>query len=124
MARYRDNAPVGHTCPLIDGIISRMESAVNEAEYIYKNTEDEDAKDGSDSIIHELSFAIKEIEDIRSANSELRDWGNELHNRVEGLEEDIDDAIRDKEYLQEEIDDLKAKIEELEAELGDVDIKL
>ena len=117
MARYNDNAPIGHTCPIIDSVIGKMESAKNEADYISKHPE-EDSIEEANTILGELIDAIKEIEDVRSANSELRDWGNEEYNRAEEAEGERDEAIKDKEYLQEEIDELKAKIEELEYNLG------
>ena len=119
MARYNDNAPIGHTCPIIDNVIGKMESAKNEAEYIFKHPE-EDSSEEANTILGEMVDAIKEIEDVRSANSELRDWGNEEYSRAEEAEGERDEAIKDKEYLQEEIDELKAKIEKLENQLNEV----
>jgi chromosome segregation ATPase len=116
----RDNAPIGNTCPIIDSVIGYMESAKGEAEYIKKNPEI-DSSDEAVNIIGELASAISEIENVRDANSELREWGNNEYERAESAEGERDDAIRDKEYLQDEIDELKAKIEELEAELSAVE---
>lgn len=121
MARHNDNAPIGHTCPIIDNVIGKMESAKNEADYISKHPE-EDSSEEANTILGELVDAIKEIEDVRSANSELRDWGNEEYNRAEEAEGERDEAIRDKEYLQEEIGELKAKIEEMETQLSEVEM--
>ena len=58
--------------------------------------------------------AIAEIEEVRDANSSLREWGNEEYNRAEEAEEERDQAIRDKECLEEETEELRAKVEELE----------
>ncbi len=115
----RDNAPIKHTCPTIDNIIGKMESARGEAEYISKHPE-EDSTDEARTIIDELCDAISDMENIRSDNSELRDWGNEEYERADYAEGERDDAIKDKELLQEEIEELKAKIDELENELSAV----
>jgi len=115
----RDNAPIGNTCPTINEVISNMESAKGEAEYIRKN-KDEDSTEEANTIISELESAINDMENIRNDNVELRQWGNDEYERAESAESDRDDAIRDKEYLQEEIDELKQKIEELECELSEV----
>ncbi|MFV0556976.1 MAG: hypothetical protein ACK5LM_07755, partial [Lactovum sp.] len=58
----------------------------------------------------------------RSANSELRDWGNKEYNRAKEAEEKRDKAIREKEHLQKIVDELKIKIEELEIQLSIVKI--
>jgi hypothetical protein len=108
----RDNAPINNTCPVIDNIIGLMESARNEADYIKANPE-EDSTEESGIILDELFDAIKGMEDIRDANSELREWGNAEYERADNAESERDDAIREKEYLQEEIEGLKAEIEEL-----------
>jgi chromosome segregation ATPase len=121
MGRYTDNAPIRHTCPIIDNVIGKMESAKYEAECISEHSE-EDSSEYANTIRGELIDAINEIEDVRSANSELRAWGNEECNRAEEAEGERDEAIRDKEYLQEEIDELKAKIEELETQLSEVEM--
>ena len=110
----RDNAPIKNTCPTIDNIIGRMESALAEAEYIYKHPE-EDSTDEAGTIISELANAIVDMENIRDDNTELRAWGNEEYERAEYAEGERDDAIRDTEILREELEELKTKIEELES---------
>jgi hypothetical protein len=68
MARRADNSPVGNTCPWIDEAIHVLDSSKCD----YNGTE--------------VDNAIKALEKVRSANSELRDWGNELYLRVQELE--------------------------------------
>lgn len=113
MSRHYDNAPIGNTCPIIDNIIGKMEIAKREAEYLLKQ-KDIDVDEEANSIVGEMLDAIHEIEKVRAANSELRDWGNEEYKRAEEAERERNEAIRDKKFLQEEIYELKAKIEELE----------
>jgi hypothetical protein len=95
----RDNAPIGNTCPSIDAIIGTMEQAKDEAVYIHNNAEG-DFLDSANEIIFQLEQAIKEMENIRDANSLLREWGNEQYERADEIQEKLDDALRDIEYLE------------------------
>lgn len=61
MSRYNDNAPIGHTCPIIDNVIGKMETAKNEAEYLLKQT-DIDVNEEANSILGEMIDTIKEIQ--------------------------------------------------------------
>ena len=72
MARYKDHSPVGHTCPWIDEAIDVLQSS--ECAY---NTD-------------VVNSAIKALEKVRSANDELRNWGNELYGEVEEMKAEID----------------------------------
>jgi chromosome segregation ATPase len=115
MARNRDNAPVGHTCPKIDQVISFLEK-------IDWNLEDE----------KDLSIECKEMvevmEEIRKANDALRTWGNEEYNSKNEYEEEKDDLEKEVKNLKsdlsdmiDEIKDLKAEIDTLEKKLSDVE---
>jgi chromosome segregation ATPase len=114
-----DKAPIGNTCPTIDSIVSKMEYAKGEAEYINKH-KDEDPTQEANTIISELQDAINDMENIRDDNAELRQWGNDEYERAENLESERDDALRDKENLEYEVDELKEKIAELELELDQI----
>jgi len=73
MGRKHDNAPVGNTCPTIDEVLTFIDSIIPD-----ENLEPQE--------IHH----IKELmEDIRSANVQLREWGNEAHERAEMLETEL-----------------------------------
>jgi len=73
MGRKQDNAPVGNTCPTIDEVLTFIDSIIPD-----ENFEPQE--------IHH----IKELmEDIRSANVQLREWGNDLHERAEILETEL-----------------------------------
>jgi predicted RNase H-like nuclease (RuvC/YqgF family) len=116
MGRNRDNAPVPHTCPKIDKVISFLEN-------IDWDTDNEDERD--------LSIECKEMvdvmEEIRTANDALRTWGNEecnykneyeeekreLEREVKNLKSDLSDMI-------DEIKDLKHEIDSLEDKLSDL----
>jgi predicted nuclease with TOPRIM domain len=97
----RDAAPIGITCPTIDKGLSSIESAVDRA------------KDIQDFLFE----ATEIIEEVRSANSTLRDWGNEQYQRAEELEtenRELQDQIERFEY---DIASLTETIEELESQL-------
>jgi|GEM_PF-2338118 len=115
-----DKAPISNTCPTINSIISKMESALNDAKYILNHPE-EDSTDEAKLIIEELTDAISGMEDIRTDNHTLREWGNEEYDRADYAEDERDDALRDKELLEDEVSELKSKIEELEEELKNVE---
>lgn len=70
--RKTDNSPVGNTCPWIDEAIYVLEQSK-----CYWNES-------------EVDNAVKALEKVRDANSELRDWGNELYRRVEELESEME----------------------------------
>ena len=102
MARYSDNAPIGHTCPKIDTVISFLDGI--DCEEIHPN---------------DIKTIINVMEEIRSANSTLRDWGNDLCRQVDELQGEVDDEIRRNDKLQDEISDLKSEIKDLQLELSD-----
>jgi len=58
-----------------------------------------------------IDKVISIMEDIRDANSSLREWGNELYYELD----EAKSTIRD---LEREIDDLKAEVRALEEELS------
>ena len=91
--------PVRHTCPDIDRIKRNVEDAISicEKEYYTIDT----AKDGFDDVAYNISSIPEELEDLRSANSSLRYWGNALLDKVNELESTIsklEDNIYELEY--------------------------
>lgn len=91
----RNNEPVGHTCPMIDEIISAIESVDWDDTYWTKND------------------LIDTMEKIRTANGTLRDWGNEKCKECEELEKEI-------EYLQKDIKSHESTIEDLKGDINDL----
>ena len=100
----RDNAPVSHTCPMINEVISVLESL------------------NWDDCSWYMKDVIDIMEKIREANDKLRCWGNEKHEECEELEGRIYELDRSVEDRDSEISDyidtiegLRAEIEQLEA---------
>ena len=71
MSRNGDNAPVGHTCRMIDSVLSTLASAegISRQEY------------------NELETIL---EKIRFHNDSLRTWGNEMFDLVYELEKEVE----------------------------------
>ena len=109
MGRYNDNAPIGHTCPKIDSVISNIHSIYMSSEEITK---------------HEYVQFEKLMEEIRSANSTLREWGNEENKKAEEFEKDFDRANRQVEDLEAEVMELKDEIKELERKIEELENNL
>lgn len=78
----KDNAPVSYTCSEIDTVIS----GIKEAMRIIDDSEDIDMRKAYD----ELSDLPERLEDLRSCNEQLREWGNDLYSKVEELEAELE----------------------------------
>lgn len=90
MGHYRQ--PVGNTCPKIDKVLSRL----SRISVFYKVNGKENKKELVDTIeaIHEELSGIDSIlEDLRDANSDLREWGIREAERVDELETKLAEAL-------------------------------
>lgn len=100
MGRYTDYAPIENTCPMIDDVISTLLS-------IDWNLEDENECELNQRFIRLQGV----MEDIRCANSTLREWGNEQFKTVMDLEKEVQEKNETISVLQIEIEQLKKDIE-------------
>lgn len=100
MGRFDDNAPIGNTCPIIDDVVNYIE-----------NFREEFSNEDNDIDFH---FALGVMEDIRSANLELRNWGNDLYQELEELKKERDNLIDELDDSEEELERANSKIDELE----------
>lgn len=99
MAIHKDHSPVSHTCPMIDEVISAINSVDWEETY-WTN-----------------KGLIEVMEKIRSHNGALRDWGNEYCNKESDLVDELDELNRTIERLNDEVASLKQEIKDLENHL-------
>lgn len=111
-------APVKHTCPDIDEVIA----AIQQARKIAKNASkdlgrDSEAHDYITDIACELDGLDKQMEYLRKANSQLREWGEDLENEVSKLEEKLENAGSELQSLRAELGWNKDHIQSLEEEL-------
>ena len=78
--------PVGNTCPLIDEVIKGIENAVKELNAINKVLDSYPIA----SSISEIENLHDVMEQIRRANTALRDWGADANDAIQNLEIEID----------------------------------
>jgi len=104
MASNRDNAPVGHTCPMIDGVLDAITSLYRSSEEMSKG---------------ELDYFEKTLEKIRSHNGSLRDWGNEYYDKANELEDEVESLNNYIKDLESQVEDYKAEVKELDKQLNE-----
>ena len=100
----RDNSSVPQTCPVIDKVISFIESL-----------------DYEDLSTQSIKDAVNYMEEIRRMNSDLRDWGNDEYARAEENEAEKDDLEYKYKSLLDEMDDLRKERDEMEEAIGGKD---
>ena len=121
----RRGEPVKNTCPGIDRIISTITAICKQME----SCNDEDEKDALLECISDWKSDLEsigvgkwnELEDLRSANASLRDWGNEMYNDAESLESERDEFERKYEDEKEKVSKLEDEIEDLKSEISELE---
>ena len=108
MGKYKE--PIRHTCPDIDVVVEMAK----EVQSICESPEDGEHELNYRFISDLASDIISQIEDLRSSNSTLRDWGNDINDELERVEEERDDLQKMVWNLEYDISDLKHEIKELQ----------
>ena len=108
-------APIKHTCPDIDSVIKKVKVALVAADKGYRMTDKDSVEN---DLFYEIDSALSgvedEMEDLRTANATLREWGeemegkysdwettaHELEDRVEQLEKENAELLKDIKYLE------------------------
>lgn len=108
------NEPVKNTCPDINNLQKTIKDIINDFESFKETDDTSDFLDSMGNASWELKSVYDTLEELRSANSALRDWGHELTSLAEQMESEKDSEI---EELQNEISDKETKIESLEEEV-------
>jgi len=96
----RDKSPVPYTCPKINEVISAIQTI-----------------EWPDNSWWTSESLINIMEDIRTANHALREWGNEKTGECDDLENEIFDLKSSVKTYTNEIEDLKDIIIELQIEM-------
>lgn len=93
------NEPVKHTCPDIDKLVKRIRDIDRytlDIERASNHIEDESLKGRILDIIGNIQYEVWDfdgkLEELRSANSALRDWGNDLVSEIESLESQLENT--------------------------------
>lgn len=115
-------APVGHTCPDINAVISDMTKVYDSLDFTNEATIEElraIIKDASSEVFQFTDYfrsSTNPLEHLRELNSALRDWGYESENRVEELEKELSDLEEYKDQMEEryndQINDLQEALDE------------
>lgn len=103
----RDNAPIGNTCPKIDDVIEVLDGVADRLRELSDKLNcpalEEECND-----IFEQAGNLKAlfdgrrspIEELRSANEQLRDWGNDQFERANEAEAECKDLRRQIDQLE------------------------
>ena len=114
MKKY-NNAMLCHTCPMIDGIIKSINNAI--AALADENIDSDQYKEFVEEAIGELHGLETVLEDIRSANLSLRNWGSDEAKKVDELEKENESLTKQLNNRELEINDLEKSISNLENEI-------
>lgn len=93
---WNDKSPVGNTCGMIDDVISYLNS-MNE----------EPLTQG------EIKTCIDLLEEIRSHNVKLREWGNEEYERAEEIQSELDEKTDFAEKMETLASELEEELKEI-----------
>ena len=61
----------------------------------------------------DIDKVISMLEELRSANQKLREWGSDLYDKAQQLESDLDEAKDTISDLQSEVDSLNEELKEV-----------
>lgn len=85
--------PVGNTCPTIDDLVEKVKESIRAAvgiKNLVRNEPSEDELDqiryAADEIENALYHAEDQLEELRDANTQLRNWGLELADELDTAE--------------------------------------
>ena len=87
------SAPVNNTCPNIDKVIQGIEEAEKISTDFYTNFTDKkicDIEESFQNIANSLFRLTEIMEELRGANSSLRDWGEKNEDEIKRLENEIE----------------------------------
>jgi hypothetical protein len=94
--RYRDNAPIGNTCPDIDavievlaGVADRINAIADQIDCLVLTDLVEDLQRQSENAQQLFDGRRSPLEELRSANESLRNWGNAEFQRAEDAESEV-----------------------------------
>ena len=113
----RRGEPVRHTCPDIDKIKLTIATILDDISNYSSKDKKSDILDAMESWASELKDigvgSRCELEELRSANAALREWGNEMYDDAENLE-------TAKDFWENRCAELESKIEDLESTIEDL----
>jgi chromosome segregation ATPase len=118
--RRYSREPLGHTCPRVNNAQSEISGIVNDLESVDCSEEDKVILNDAITSLNSLS---EDLENLRTDNSTLRDWGNEEAKKADDFEKELDETRDQLSEMETDRDHYKDRVAELEAELYDVERK-
>lgn len=113
-------APVKHTCPDIDSVIKSIRNSLRICADSMKSIgKGEPYYDCFDDIDTELRGVEDSLEELRNANSSLRDWGEGLEDKVNELDLRVDDLEDQLNTLQQKLDESQKEVTKLNLQLDE-----
>lgn len=108
--------PIKHTCPDIDYAIKTLQSVVK---YINDSTNEwisdiDDISSGNRCL----------LEQLRDANSSLREWGNNLVSDLEEQDREIEQLNKEISKLESKVDEYADMVSDLEDQLKELEREL
>lgn len=76
------------TCPDIDKLLKIIDYIINDFASFKDTNEPEDFISSMDNAASELNGIQNELETLRRANSDLREWGKELENIIDIIQDE------------------------------------
>lgn len=105
------SAPIGHTCPLIDDVKSGVDNAIQVLEDIRREVSlpERFTVDEEISGLHDVQH---DMEQLRTANAALREYGEAMEEERDRQENRATQSEDDLHELQDRLDELKSEHEE------------
>lgn len=123
MGYGRGNSGVGYTCKDIDAAKSELDAVKDFLHDLGSgNLTLNEINEGAEKHHAALEAIINQsMESLRTANSELRDYGEEQHERAEKLEKERDQFERECTDKQEKIEELESEVVELKDQISELE---
>lgn len=84
--------PIKHTCPDIDKYIKWIKGEIIKDRDL-KNMDEKELFDAASSMSSQLESCIDYLEELRKSNETLRNWGIEESDKVDELEQEIQQML-------------------------------
>ena len=108
--------PIKATCPDINKIQGRIKDTISEVRYAQRSDSERDKNSALSDAESMLDEVVEFLEEMRTSNGKLREWGNEEA-------EALDTATADSEYHERQASHYKSLSEDLQAELDEIKAK-
>jgi chromosome segregation ATPase len=113
--------PVGYTCRSIDSVINVLKSL--DVKYLLR-LDKEDLEEELRYLSDQMEASEKIMEEIRSANSDLRTWGEELYEELDSAETKLSILENDLSTVEFDLENVTSELENLKVDFNEVNDEL